>query len=122
MSGNVAEWEDSCENQTGPRDACHVRGGAFNGVGQDVGCRSAAGLSRRSSAAHVGFRCCGGDAHDAGATVDASGAGGAGGAGGMGGAGGTAGSDAGGAPADSGDASSDASDAASDVAADVGPD
>ena len=29
MSGNVAEWEDSCDASTGATDTCLARGGSF---------------------------------------------------------------------------------------------
>ncbi len=59
LSGNVDEWEDSCES-TGKTTACHIRGGSFlydlgmNSLPCDVG----VGEPRSYVADYVGFRCC----------------------------------------------------------------
>ena len=59
LSGNVDEWEDSCES-TGNTTTCHIRGGSFlydlgmNSLPCDVGI----GESRSSVDDYVGFRCC----------------------------------------------------------------
>jgi len=64
LSGNVAEWEDSCISSTGPGDDCQTRGGAFGSPGGAVDCAQVPNLdphgTRRNSAYGViGFRCCG---------------------------------------------------------------
>jgi formylglycine-generating enzyme len=60
MSGNVAEWEDSCDGTTSSSNFCRLRGGAFNNItdysldcGYDV-----SGVPRRATNVYVGFRCC----------------------------------------------------------------
>ena len=63
MSGNVWEWEDSCNGTTGSSDHCRLRGGAFNdgsisgGIGLSCGYDN--WLTRGyATATDVGFRCC----------------------------------------------------------------
>ena len=63
MSGNVWEWEDSCNGTTGGTDYCRLRGGAFNngsisgGIGLSCGYDN--WLTRNYvGATDVGFRCC----------------------------------------------------------------
>jgi formylglycine-generating enzyme len=59
LSGNVSEWEDSCEG-----DNCRLRGGSFYGgpgtkVDEVVACASTASAPPRSfEGSSVGFRCC----------------------------------------------------------------
>jgi formylglycine-generating enzyme required for sulfatase activity len=65
LSGNVWEWDDSCNGVTGSGDYCYERGGSFpNGTGQpssgvlDLAC-DYGGLQNRSSFSfNAGFRCC----------------------------------------------------------------
>lgn len=66
MSGNVAEWEDGCQNNPNndnlEQDFCYVRGGSYKEDGQDeLPCLGAITGYYRSdkSNAYVGFRCCG---------------------------------------------------------------
>jgi formylglycine-generating enzyme required for sulfatase activity len=65
MSGNVIEWEDSCNptdpeagDQSGASDNCNIRGGGFgqdsNGLRCDVGIATA----RSNGGGDNGFRCC----------------------------------------------------------------
>jgi len=59
LSGNIAEWEDSCKS-TGKASACHIRGGSFL---YDLGmnsmpCGAGVGTSRGYVDDYVGFRCC----------------------------------------------------------------
>jgi len=61
LSGNVWEWEDSCE----PGDAgsplgdqCRQRGGAYNGPQEDLQCQSSSQTGRGLAYATLGFRCC----------------------------------------------------------------
>ncbi len=63
MSGNVAEWENSCDGNTGAADLCLVRGGSFDSPnGQaSMSCGWTAAqppLQRNTTAADIGFRCC----------------------------------------------------------------
>lgn len=65
MSGNVWEWEDSCDGTAGQADACLARGGAFDDLffdyGSNVGleCDFADSFRQRSAARrNIGFRCC----------------------------------------------------------------
>ena len=70
MSGNVAEWEDSCTGSTGGSDNCSVRGGDYNStntLNPSAACDSVKDGStavsstkkRRDYAAQaIGFRCC----------------------------------------------------------------
>lgn len=61
MSGNVNEWENSCDGQTGASDNCLMRGGAFNNNNAYgyLKCAVAGWYSSRSAAyATHGFRCC----------------------------------------------------------------
>jgi formylglycine-generating enzyme required for sulfatase activity len=59
MSGNVWEWEDSCDASTGEADLCRARGGAF-GNGGDLHRCDYSGFSpaRNFTAGPVGIRCC----------------------------------------------------------------
>jgi formylglycine-generating enzyme required for sulfatase activity len=64
MSGNVYEWEDSCDGDVGASDHCRVRGGGFLTSGPPVSanlsCAGDAAAPRGTSAfVDVGFRCCG---------------------------------------------------------------
>jgi hypothetical protein len=68
MSGNVAEWEDSCDGAT-PDSKCRVRGGSFFAEG-DAGTLSCKGLRTvqrvppdtgnpdTDPLRDIGFRCC----------------------------------------------------------------
>lgn len=61
MSGNVNEWENSCDGQTGANDNCLMRGGAFNNNNAYgyLKCAVAGWYSSRSATyATHGFRCC----------------------------------------------------------------
>jgi formylglycine-generating enzyme required for sulfatase activity len=61
LSGNVWEWEDSCNNYAGNSDFCRLRGGSFFGVNSGhLRCAYASYDDTRSSDhyADVGFRCC----------------------------------------------------------------
>lgn len=91
LSGNVAEWEDSCNGETGGSDECRVRGG-FYGTYDLLMCGSLSHGQRMASDAVTGFRCCD-DATDA---SDSGAMGGTGGAGGASGGGGASGTDGGG--------------------------
>jgi formylglycine-generating enzyme required for sulfatase activity len=66
MSGNVAEWEDSCAG-TAATDTCRVRGGSYADSSADQKCTSTRDVVRMPAAPvvgdpdplkDVGFRCC----------------------------------------------------------------
>lgn len=60
MSGNVAEWEDSCEG-TEKQHYCHLRGGSFchNSNWKCNACGyTKYGNNRNNTNARYGFRCC----------------------------------------------------------------
>jgi formylglycine-generating enzyme len=69
MSGNVAEWEDSCASSNGAQDMCNLRGGSyldFDAKPHSLQCNSVDSQSpakvyrvpRSAAAADRGFRCC----------------------------------------------------------------
>lgn len=70
MSGNVAEWEDSCSASAGASDACLIRGGSMldaESVPPTLLCNSSAGNDATPSPATsarntrdelIGLRCC----------------------------------------------------------------
>jgi len=67
MSGNVAEWEDSCAGDTGASDQCLARGGSYLDTNQWVGsapslvCDSSGKMATKSRSTRdkeIGFRCC----------------------------------------------------------------
>jgi len=59
MSGNVAEWEDSCTG-TASTDDCLVRGGSWlaNNDNNAVACSGKEQVGRMVPRADIGFRCC----------------------------------------------------------------
>lgn len=59
LSGNVWEWEDSC-NGTGPNANCRVRGGAFYSYGDYLTCGCDNFNYIPSVGSNFGFRCCSG--------------------------------------------------------------
>jgi len=66
LTGNVWEWEDSCDGLLGAADSCHYRGGDYrvddrNGglqCGATPGSVSPGGNRRDATAETTGFRCC----------------------------------------------------------------
>jgi formylglycine-generating enzyme required for sulfatase activity len=59
MSGNVREWEDSCNAYAGANDNCRVRGGAASEIGgASLRCGFDAFRARSFLSSHTGFRCC----------------------------------------------------------------
>ncbi len=58
LSGNVWEWEDSCDSDTGAMDECHIRGGGYNNAANNLDCGATASAHRDGSATNLGFRCC----------------------------------------------------------------
>ncbi|HMR74859.1 MAG TPA: SUMF1/EgtB/PvdO family nonheme iron enzyme, partial [Polyangiaceae bacterium] len=59
MSGNVWEWEDSCNAQAGASDLCRIRGGSYSQNAASLDCAADSALPRGSAGKAVGFRCCG---------------------------------------------------------------
>jgi formylglycine-generating enzyme len=58
MSGNIWEWEDSCNGSTGKDDGCETRSGGFSEEEQEMRCSNSQGWSRDTAAYHIGLRCC----------------------------------------------------------------
>lgn len=58
MSGNVLEWEDSCDGETGDKDLCQARGGAYGDNRDTLKCKFPFGLARSTKLPRIGFRCC----------------------------------------------------------------
>jgi formylglycine-generating enzyme required for sulfatase activity len=56
LSGNVAEWEDSCLGYSRQADECRVRGGSF--LDNNLRCDNADIFSRDTDSPTIGFRCC----------------------------------------------------------------
>ncbi len=58
LSGNVLEWEDSCDGNTGKLDLCRLRGGSFYYSGLDLRCDYDNYDYRDFQNVAFGFRCC----------------------------------------------------------------
>lgn len=58
MSGNVSEWEDACDGQTGDSDTCLVRGGSYLSAESDLRCDAPNPMQRNTQSPDIGFRCC----------------------------------------------------------------
>ncbi|NUQ72413.1 MAG: SUMF1/EgtB/PvdO family nonheme iron enzyme [Polyangiaceae bacterium] len=58
MSGNVGEWEGSCNGSNGNGDACHVRGGSYFEIDANLMCSSNVAPTRDTTAISIGIRCC----------------------------------------------------------------
>jgi len=58
MSGNVAEWEDSCSASTGTSDTCQVRGGSYLSDSTGLRCDDGVTKARDTTSPDIGFRCC----------------------------------------------------------------
>jgi hypothetical protein len=63
MSGNVEEWEDSCDPGGSPDgspawDYCMARGGQFGDGDQWVGCDGLPNRMRNEQFSAIGIRCC----------------------------------------------------------------
>jgi len=59
LSGNVWEWEDSCNATSGENDSCRLRGGSYYDIGSLLRCGY--GFDDYSRGKHdesLGFRCC----------------------------------------------------------------
>ncbi|MBI5534458.1 MAG: SUMF1/EgtB/PvdO family nonheme iron enzyme [Deltaproteobacteria bacterium] len=57
MSGNVSEWEYSC-NGTNVNSRCRLRGGSYADTGAAVACAAAADDKRLTRSPTIGLRCC----------------------------------------------------------------
>ena len=58
LSGNVFEWEDSCNEDVGNFGICRLRGGSFDNVVSLLRCGFGADQNRELQNGGVGFRCC----------------------------------------------------------------
>ena len=58
LSGNVWEWEDSCNGTSGPSDNCLLRGGAFFNDRNALECGFSTYGPRYLTLNYFGFRCC----------------------------------------------------------------
>jgi len=58
LSGNVWEWEDSCEGYVDGTNACRLRGGSFNNYGSRLRCDDGYVNDRGTQYVFIGFRCC----------------------------------------------------------------
>jgi len=59
MTGNIAEWEDSCDSATAATAKCLVRGGShLDGTAAALSCASVQTAVRTERRSDVGFRCC----------------------------------------------------------------
>jgi formylglycine-generating enzyme len=58
LSGNVWEWEDSCDSSQGRKDSCRLRGGSFENSPGSLQCDTDWNYVRDTSNRAVGFRCC----------------------------------------------------------------
>jgi hypothetical protein len=61
MSGNVAEWEDTCTGYAGQSESCGVRGGSYQSDATALRCDSGGTLATKTrdyQGRDVGFRCC----------------------------------------------------------------
>ncbi len=57
-SGNIREWEDSCQNFSGSGDKCRTRGGDFANNANDLRCDEQKEDDRDDREGRIGFRCC----------------------------------------------------------------
>jgi hypothetical protein len=58
MSGDVAEWENSCNGTSGATDTCLLRGGSYNSSATELTCAAAVAVARNYQGGDSGFRCC----------------------------------------------------------------
>jgi sulfatase modifying factor 1 len=58
MSGNLSEWEDSCDGTTDGNDMCRLRGGAYINPESDLRCDAVGGTYRNFWYHFAGIRCC----------------------------------------------------------------
>jgi formylglycine-generating enzyme len=58
MSGNVAEWQNSCNEAVGDAGTCEARGGGFRSDAGGLTCQALLPNGRAYSAPDIGIRCC----------------------------------------------------------------
>jgi formylglycine-generating enzyme required for sulfatase activity len=58
LTGNVDEWEDSCDGTTGETDSCRMRGCSHGCTMIFLRCASNTGNARNGFSAFAGLRCC----------------------------------------------------------------
>jgi formylglycine-generating enzyme required for sulfatase activity len=58
LSGNVGEWEDSCDASIDGNDACRIRGGDWASGQAAIRCDADTFALRSFKAIGTGFRCC----------------------------------------------------------------
>lgn len=58
MSGNVFEWVDACDGESGAGDACLRRGGSSFSILTDLRCDLKSSRRRDLPESYVGIRCC----------------------------------------------------------------
>ncbi|HEY2404369.1 MAG TPA: SUMF1/EgtB/PvdO family nonheme iron enzyme [Polyangiaceae bacterium] len=58
MSGNVAEWVDSCSSKNGEQDHCRLRGGSVQSTSDQLTCTTVIATERNLTSQTIGFRCC----------------------------------------------------------------
>ena len=60
MSGDVAEWENSCSASAGSTDLCYARGGSYtaNNDPNQLSCASLITFQRDKTDPSIGIRCC----------------------------------------------------------------
>jgi formylglycine-generating enzyme required for sulfatase activity len=57
LSGNVAEWENSCDSDSAS-SVCYFRGGSYVDGPYELQCSSSNGATRLTQSATLGLRCC----------------------------------------------------------------
>ena len=58
LSGNAAEWEDSCSSESGVAARCLARGGSLSSTNSNMRCDTITSYSRDLADLNIGFRCC----------------------------------------------------------------
>jgi formylglycine-generating enzyme required for sulfatase activity len=58
LSGNMKEWEDSCESTNGQADKCYRRGGSYKENASALTCAAQIPSARSSTTIDLSFRCC----------------------------------------------------------------
>jgi hypothetical protein len=58
VSGNVAEWVDSCSGTNGTSDHCRLRGGSVMSTSDQLTCANVIATQRNLTSQTIGFRCC----------------------------------------------------------------
>ncbi len=58
LSGNIAEWEDSCETTNGAADSCAFRGGEYGHSATGIKCSEVEIYERATREGWGGIRCC----------------------------------------------------------------